>query len=427
MNMDSIYENAALTIISAAGLDPAGGLPGVSSNRLRKEPFQHENFTLSWIPPPPHLEICESRWATRGWTYQEATLSRRRLVFTDHQVYFECRSMACCESLRILPRANSEKENQKSRSDTFRLPHLFSIPLLDETGFAPPLHPAPSERFSANTILYAQPSHPKAVTFNAYTQCAETYSERTLAFDSDSLNAFGGMIKRFETLDRATLRHLWGIPFFDQRDDTSPGDIVDYAGFFLAGLCWRHYETTMDARYTKGRIATTTAPPAPRRRKGFPSWCWTGWEGGVTWPRIGSTYEVHARDPDTTLASIQLAFEDGSTRSIPDVRAQTPGSPQTDQYPKAILLQTSAVSSGDLPDSRTWYPSAPGCGDWRVVQELRCGYLKALRLGAIGEHGYLLVVKRKGRSYYRVGLMRVDSAVVTERVRNQKVRVFKLK
>ncbi|KAK7974491.1 hypothetical protein PG989_016339 [Apiospora arundinis] len=413
MNMDSIYENAALTIIAAAGLDPARGLPGVSSNRLRKEPFQHENFTLSWIPPlatPGDLRIP------------------RRLVFTDHQVYFECRSMACCESLRMNPQTKLENEKQKSGFNTFRLPHLFSIPLLDETGFAPPLHSAPSERFNANPILDAQSSHHKAVTFNAYTQCAAKYSKRTLTFDSDSLNAFGGMIKRFETLDRATLRHLWGIPFFDQRDDTSPGDIVDYAGFFLAGLCWRHHETAMGTRSTKGQTATTATPlPAPRRRKGFPSWSWTGWEGAVTWPRIGSTYEVRAPDPDVTLASIQLSFEDGSTRSIPDVRAPIPGPKTHHQYPKAILLQTSAVESGDLPDVRTWFPSSPGRGDWRVVQQLRSGDLKALRLGAIGEDGYLLIVKKKGRSYYRVGLMRVDSAVVTERVRNQEVRVFKLK
>ena len=430
MNMDSIYENAALTIIAAPGLDLARGLPGVSSTRVRKEvPFQHENFTVSWIPPSPHAEILDSRWSTRGWTYQEATLSRRRLVFTDQQVYFECRSMTRCESLHLQLSPQPEKEKQLAELDTaFRLPHVFSIPLLDDTGFASPPMQAPKSLVPVfGAIPDTQASLQKAVTFNAYTQCVERYSQRTLTFDSDSLNAFGGMIKRFETLDQAALRHLWGIPFFDQRDDRSPEQIVDYAGFLLAGLCW-HHGTTGERPTGPPFSASSPSPAPPRRRNKFPSWSGGGWSGAVTWPRVGTTYEVRAPDPNTTLASIQLSFEDGSTRSIPDVRAQRPGGgPSMDQYPRALLLQTSAVESGDLPARRMWLPSSPGRGEERMVQQIQSGDLKALRLGAIGENGYLLVVKKKGRSYYRVGLMRVSSALVTERVRNQDVHVFKLK
>ncbi|KAK8102246.1 heterokaryon incompatibility protein-domain-containing protein [Apiospora sp. TS-2023a] len=433
MNMDSIYENAALTIIAASGRDPAQGLLGVSSDRLKKEdPFRHDNFSISWVPPTPHYEILESRWSTRGWTYQEATLSRRRLVFTEHQVYFECRSMACCESLQMPLQPPPEELKPRSGFQPFRIPHLFSIPLLDDTGFAPPLHRYSNALLDAKPILDAQPSPQKAIAFNAYTQCAERYSRRTLTYDSDSLNAFGGMIKRFESLERATLRHLWGMPFFDQRDDISPGEIVDYTGFFLAGLSWYHCESPK------------VAPPHPRRRKRFPSWSWTGWEGAVTWPQVATTYDVRAPDPDVTLASIQLTFEDGTTRSIPDVRRgperQRPGvgdnarpPPTLDQYPKALLLQTSAVTSGDFPHAGSgtgegfWFPSDPGLTEARMVQQVRSGHLKALRLGTIGEDGFLLVVKKKGRSFYRVGLMRVDRALVTERVQNQDSHVFKLK
>ncbi len=38
-----------------------------------------------------------SDWITRAWTYQEALLSRRRIIFTDEQVYYECESMYCYE------------------------------------------------------------------------------------------------------------------------------------------------------------------------------------------------------------------------------------------------------------------------------------------------------------------------------------------
>ncbi len=40
--------------------------------------------------------------ATRGWTYQEGVLSNRRLVFTEEQVYWECRGMAVCETVTFL-------------------------------------------------------------------------------------------------------------------------------------------------------------------------------------------------------------------------------------------------------------------------------------------------------------------------------------
>ncbi|KAK0724499.1 hypothetical protein B0H67DRAFT_107151 [Lasiosphaeris hirsuta] len=47
----------------------------------------------------PHKSIRGSRWSTRGWTFQEAVLSRRRLVFTAELVYFECSAMNCHKSL----------------------------------------------------------------------------------------------------------------------------------------------------------------------------------------------------------------------------------------------------------------------------------------------------------------------------------------
>ena len=49
----------------------------------------------------PRSDIAKSKWNTRAWTYQEALLSRRRLVFTPRQVYFQCRGMHCVESISV--------------------------------------------------------------------------------------------------------------------------------------------------------------------------------------------------------------------------------------------------------------------------------------------------------------------------------------
>ncbi|KAK8102993.1 Heterokaryon incompatibility protein (HET)-containing protein [Apiospora sp. TS-2023a] len=89
--MGQVYYQASLTIIAAAGTDPSYGLPGVSRARV----FDIDNvvtpdYTVVPVPYDPSQYIQDSIWSTRGWTYQEEYLSRRRIFFTDVQIYFEC-------------------------------------------------------------------------------------------------------------------------------------------------------------------------------------------------------------------------------------------------------------------------------------------------------------------------------------------------
>lgn len=83
--MDKIYKAATLTIAAASGHNPFHGLPGVS--RLR----HHEFRTTDWYPhtaiiiKDPAVEIKNSHWSTRGWTYQEGLFSPRCLIFTPTQ------------------------------------------------------------------------------------------------------------------------------------------------------------------------------------------------------------------------------------------------------------------------------------------------------------------------------------------------------
>ncbi|KAF2670207.1 HET-domain-containing protein, partial [Microthyrium microscopicum] len=90
-NMNSIYEGAIATIVAAAGDDASYGLPGVNGKSRKKQPTA-ELGCVSLISSLPQLPIvlAETKWATRGWTYQEAILSKRCLFFTDYQVYFNC-------------------------------------------------------------------------------------------------------------------------------------------------------------------------------------------------------------------------------------------------------------------------------------------------------------------------------------------------
>jgi hypothetical protein len=59
----------------------------------------------------PRMYIKSSTWMVKGWTYQEVLLSTRRLIFTDHQVCYECYGMYYCEA-RFSPQDLLVKNHQ---------------------------------------------------------------------------------------------------------------------------------------------------------------------------------------------------------------------------------------------------------------------------------------------------------------------------
>jgi hypothetical protein len=72
-------------------------------------PGQHVELggnTYVPISYPPMEDCC---WSTQGWIYQEAVLSRRRIIFFRAQVYFRCYRMVHLESVRT-PLANLFKK-----------------------------------------------------------------------------------------------------------------------------------------------------------------------------------------------------------------------------------------------------------------------------------------------------------------------------
>jgi hypothetical protein len=102
--MDLVYSCAEATIIVAAGTDPTYRIPGVGSRFCRSRPSATVGkYLLFSTLPDPLVPILASRWATRGWTYQEIILSPRRLIFTDDQVHFECCRMSCQETVSTFP------------------------------------------------------------------------------------------------------------------------------------------------------------------------------------------------------------------------------------------------------------------------------------------------------------------------------------
>ncbi|OQV09030.1 hypothetical protein CLAIMM_13213 isoform 1 [Cladophialophora immunda] len=229
--MSSIYGGASLTIIAAAGKDASFGLPGVGSTLRRVQPVARIGGIQVWYGMTPVDDvIAKSKWSTRGWTCQEALLSRRCLVFTEDQVYFECRSMRRSEGIEVLP------EHAQSVGD-------FDINRL------------------VNRMYHSLvPSHWETESdANRYREIAMEYSKRHLGRDEDAFNAFAGIAAR---LTDSGVYQISGLSFEDE-----PGDPDRLHHSFAHSLLFYHHQ------YDK-----------PRRRSMFPSWSWVGWAGRVYWP-----------------------------------------------------------------------------------------------------------------------------------------------
>lgn len=227
-NMDLVYENAYLTIIAAAGFDATYGLPGVGNTMRRKQHHAKvKEITVVASPPDVRSQIRRSSWSSRGWTYQEGILSRRRLIFTEYQVYFECSAMHCIESVN-LPLAELHV-GPRFREDIsrHRLFPLISI---------------------ARNLL-------------DFVSCINEYATRSLSYDSDALNAFLGVLKVFEK-SKLRIRNYQGLPLFDTHGPCPP---------------WPR-RARLEPELSWPLALSWTTESSGTRRIGHPSWTWIGWK-----------------------------------------------------------------------------------------------------------------------------------------------------
>jgi Heterokaryon incompatibility protein (HET) len=228
--MDLIYARAQLTIVAVAGQDPHYGLPGVRGTRRSRQPQLRvgNHFLVSTLPTPKYA-IRKSKWATRGWTYQEEILSKRRLFFTDEQVFYECNGMHCMETL-IQP---LDKMHVESRAS-----------------------------FRENTPGHANHDKTPGTNPEAITAYISEFSRRDLKFPEDALNAMYGIFNAFSRGWRPVQQFL-GVPILPVGSN-----LVNILGYeakgrsteerFRLGLSWYH------------------SSPGPRTQQ-FPSWTWAGW------------------------------------------------------------------------------------------------------------------------------------------------------
>lgn len=157
--MDRIYGQALLTVVAVAGSDANCALPGVvaGSRVMSQSPVQLGSLMLFAEPRNLATTVESSTWRSRAWTFQEGILARKRLYFSDSQVYWQC----------------SESHHSEDGGE--------------ETGAGEP------SSWSMN-VLERQVSNDPRLRFNVYESLVKQYSRRALTYPSDSLNAFVGIL-----------------------------------------------------------------------------------------------------------------------------------------------------------------------------------------------------------------------------------------
>ncbi|KAK7180134.1 hypothetical protein DPSP01_012282 [Paraphaeosphaeria sporulosa] len=271
--MDVIYRNAELTIIAAAGNGPEMGLPGVRPGSMMPHEKVHVGIHSFSVVPLHHSELRRSKWNTRGWTYQEARLSLRRLLFLPSQLALQCPSSVHLSALH---------PTLADPTTSFTPTHT------SYTSLAPFRHPISSQGSSfvwtLRTDLY-------------------TYYERELTYSSDALNAFQGVVNSYKHHAelKGVLAHFWGLHIFALPHLTAQSA-------FLAELAW--FVVSRSGYF----FSAPEQPAYSREVAKFPSWSWAGKmanDMSTCTPRTALRHkEREGRDPFEAGSSTRLALAD---------------------------------------------------------------------------------------------------------------------
>jgi len=197
----------------------------------------------------------------------EGLLGRRRLVFTDFQVYFQCQQLFSFESMPLPP--------EKLHFGRFKTAIPYS------------LFPRVGHLWSAPEDIIDR---------------IQEFNIRQISYDADTLNAIQGILGEWQR-PNPDVGHLWGLPIFGLGQDNRTKN-----NMLMIMVMW---------------IGTACV----RRNDLFPSWSWAGWKAirpcrpvDTFRPFDGSGFEngAPACRWSQSLAHFTVQFADGTQLSWED-------------------------------------------------------------------------------------------------------------
>jgi hypothetical protein len=226
--------------------------------------------------------------------------------------------------------------------------------------------------------------------FECYLELTMDYSKRELTYESDSYNAFTGIMEYFSR--EFGVHNIWGVPVVWKI-------FRSYKDLFARALLWYH----------KGWAHMTN-----ERAIWLPSWSWIGWRGQIaypdyshavaSWPLKDVRLEISGN-----LSPLATYRESWSVASRPDalhldVKVVTPDQMNLDEgsFPPEITLQNS---------STTWFISRDLRDPRDLFKNLKCRKIELLHLliecGASEDEGqdFFLIVENYADYAERVGVV----------------------
>jgi hypothetical protein len=339
--MDLVYGSAILTIICAhpqpldetyLGLDgfrmgvsksEFNGLPGYrSGSRICRQLVEEiDGLRLSVPFTSVDMAVRYSRWDNRAWTFQEHRLSRRKLFFTELQLYFQCSCAVFCE--------DTVSEDVRLTSFIYGFSNLWN-----PCGIGTRIAGSPS----ISTWLSRSPMVNSIQAVTTYKRLFDQYSHRNMTNAGDVVFAFQGIMKVL----RRTLKtdFVGGLP----------------ERYLHEGLLWMG--TGPQTRRAVRKADNEMVLP-------YPSWTWAGWSAPALYAYVfeGLVYgevEWFVVDDDEDIGPVRL---------------DTPGA--YDEVFDPFDAEKCNIRAGDLPSEilktlRSREQLVLSDGHWNPSQHLAC-------------------------------------------------------
>ncbi|KAH7234554.1 heterokaryon incompatibility protein-domain-containing protein [Fusarium solani] len=220
-NMSSIYAAAKLTIISAQAADAWHGLRGLE-NISEPRSLHIRTVSAGGYRFVERLEYTTGLmpWCRRGWTFQEALFSPRRLIFSDDSVQWSCGTLVWTEDL-----------------DYDHKPRLLG---------------------SGWGVIGEEVLNTTFPDIAGLNQLVETYGTRQFTFAEDTLSAFAGFSTAISNIFLGGF--IQGLPVM----------------FLDAALLWKSNPHT---QWPRPGSANKIYRKVPSKAQGEcpPTWSWAGW------------------------------------------------------------------------------------------------------------------------------------------------------
>jgi hypothetical protein len=180
--MHEIYSSAHLTVVQQAGFDANAGLPGVHDGTRSPLVARAELLVARPLHEPPEV-LTSTVHSSRGWTLQEILVSKRCLHFFDKHL-----TMICVKEVQQDCFFQTRAQERAARKAS--VTSLAAIPW--------EMNPLQSYRLfegAAKPLLQEWLCH-----FEIFARIVQTYSCRTLSYSSDVLFAFSGLASALSEL-----------------------------------------------------------------------------------------------------------------------------------------------------------------------------------------------------------------------------------